>query len=85
MELLYFILGIVFVQYIIPIFDGITGWFLTWVEAKKAKQSQVINQANIQMRQDAASANQDPPMRKIGFCVSDGEENEEEGELNEEV
>ena len=85
MELLYFILGILFVQYVIPIFDGIIGWFLTWVEAKKAKQSEVINQANIKMRQDAASADQDPPMRKIGFCVPDEDENEEEGELDEEV
>jgi hypothetical protein len=30
--------------------DGISSWFLTWVEAKKAKQSEVINQTNIKMR-----------------------------------
>ena len=50
MELLYFILGILFVQFVIPLLDGIAGWFLTWVEAKKAKQSSVINDANIKMR-----------------------------------
>ena len=50
MELLYFILGILFVTYVIPLLDGILAWFLTWVEAKKAKQSEVINQANIKMR-----------------------------------
>jgi hypothetical protein len=37
MELLYFILGILFVQYIIPIVDGISAWFLTWIEVKRAK------------------------------------------------
>lgn len=35
MELLFFILGILFVQYGIPLFDGISSWFLTWIEAKK--------------------------------------------------
>lgn len=85
MELLYFILGILFVQFVIPILDGIAGWFLTWVEAKKAKQSSVINDANIKMRQAAASAEADPPMRKIGFCAPDPEENEEEEDDVDEV
>lgn len=81
MELLYFILGIVFVQYMIPLFDGIIGWFLTWTEAKKAKQSEVINQTNIKMRQAAASAEEDPPRRVIGFRVPDEEEENEEDEV----
>lgn len=50
MELLYFILGIIFVTYVIPLLDGISAWFLTWVEAKKSKQSEIISQANIKMR-----------------------------------
>ena len=50
MELLYFILGILFVTYVIPLLDGISSWFLTWIEAKKVKQSEVINQTNIKMR-----------------------------------
>ena len=83
MELLYFILGILFVQYIIPILEGICTWFLTWVEAKKAKQSEVINLANINMRQAATSADQEPPKRPIGFCVPDPVENEEEGDEDE--
>lgn len=78
MELLYFILGIVFVTYVIPLLDGISAWFLTWVEAKKAKQSSVINDANIKMRKAAASAEEDPPRRLIGFRVPDAEELEEE-------
>lgn len=78
MELLYFILGFVFAVYIIPLFDGLSAWFLTWVEAKKAKQSEVINQTNIKMRKAAASAEEDPPRRPIGFRVPDAEELEEE-------
>lgn len=78
MELLYFILGIIFVTYVIPLFDGISAWFLTWVEAKKAKQSEFINQINIKMRQAAASAEEDPPRRPIGFRTPDPEESEEE-------
>ena len=80
MKLLYFIFGIIFVQYILPLFDGLSTWFLTWVEAKKSKQSSVINDANIKMRQAAVSADQDPPHRKIGFCVPDPEDYEEEGD-----
>lgn len=78
MELLYFILGIIFVSYIIPIIDGISSWFLTWVEAKKSKQSEIVNKANIKMRQDAASADQDSPTRLIGFQVPDDDQEEEE-------
>ena len=78
MELLYFILGILFVQYAIPLIDGISAWFLTWIEAKKAKQSSIINDANIKMRQAAASAEEDPPRRPIGFRVPDEEEENED-------
>ena len=81
MELLYFILGILFVTYVIPLLDGISAWFLTWVEAKKAKQSEVINQTNIKMRQAAASAEEDPPRRPIGFRLPDEEEEFEEDEV----
>ena len=81
MELLYFILGILFVTYVIPLLDGVSSWFLTWVEAKKAKQSEVINQTNIKMRQAAASAEEDPPRRPIGFRVPDEEEEYEEDEV----
>ena len=78
MELLYFILGILFVQYAIPLIDGISSWFLTWIEAKKAKQSSIINDANIKMRQAAASTEEDPPRRPIGFRLPDEEEENED-------
>ena len=39
MELLYFILGFTFASYLMPVLEGLGAWFLTWVEAKKAKQT----------------------------------------------
>ena len=78
MELLYFILGILFVSYVIPLLDGLSGLVLTWMEAKKAKQSEIINLTNIKMRQAATSAEDDTPKRLIGFCCEDDYEEEED-------
>ena len=80
MELLYFILGILFVSYVIPLLDGLSGLVLTWMEAKKAKQSEIINLTNIKMRQAAASAEDDSPKRLIGLCRDDDYEEEEDEE-----
>lgn len=80
MELLYFILGFVFAVYLIPLLDGLSAWFLTWVEAKKTKQAEIINQTTIKMRQAAASAEEDAPRRAIGFAMPDDYEEEEEDE-----
>lgn len=78
MELLFFILGILFVQYFIPLVDGFVAWLLTWVEAKKAKQSEVVNQTNINMRQAAEAANELPPRRIIGFATPENDEEEDD-------
>ena len=80
MELLYFILGFVFAVYLIPLLDGISAWFLTWVEAKKTKQAEIINQTTINMRQAAASAEEDGPKHTIEFAVPDDYEEEEDEE-----
>ena len=80
MELLYFIIGIIFVSYVIPVFDGISALFLTYLEAKKAKLNEIINQSNIQIRRSAEE--DDTPQRRIGFCV---EEEEDEEDYEDEV
>ena len=78
MELLYFILGFTFASYLTPVLEGLGAWFLTWVEAKKAKQSEIVNQANIKMRKDAASTDQDAPsMGRFGCQSLDSEEGED--------
>lgn len=83
MELLYFILGFAFASYLMPILEGLGAWFLTWVEAKKAKQTEIVNQVNIKMRKDAAaSADQDyTPVGKIGFQYLDAEGEDKEDEV----
>ena len=83
MELLYFILGFVFAVYLFPLLDGLSAWFLTWVEAKKTKQAEIINQTTIKMRQAAASAEEDAPRRAIGFALPDDYEEEEDEEEDE--
>ena len=81
MELLYFILGIIFVTYIIPICDGLSAWFLTWIEAKKVKSTEIVNLTNIKMRQAATSADETPPsMKLIGFSREDDYEEEDDEE-----
>ena len=48
MELLYFILGLIFASYISPILDGIGSLFLTWVEVQKAtlEKRVIVNLTN---------------------------------------
>lgn len=79
MELLYFILGILFISYLLPIIEGLSSWLLAWLEAKKATQSEIINQANIKMRKDAASADTSP-MHTIGFQLPGDDYIEEDEE-----
>ena len=55
MELLYFILGIFFISNLVPIVDGLSSWFLTWVELKKTNLSEKINLTTINMRQASTS------------------------------
>ena len=70
-----FIAGMIFGQHILPVLDGIFGWFLTWVEAKKTRQTDIVNQLNIKMRID--NFNSDKPMNKIGFNTTNCEEEDE--------
>lgn len=78
MELFYCIAGFMLAAYVIPILDGISSWFLTWIELKKAKLSENINKYNIKMRQDSEAAKVEPPRNVIGFQVSNPEEYDEE-------
>ena len=78
MELIYFILGILFIQYCIPIFDGLCSWCLSWIEVQKAKQSEIVNQINITMHQAAASAEEGSQKKVFGFYSSDDNYEEEE-------
>lgn len=76
---LFFALGFLAAMYILPILDSLNSLLLTWLEAKKAKQSEIINLANIKMRQDATSADCSP-MHAIGFQIPDDDYEEEDEE-----
>ena len=75
MELLYFLLGILFASYIAPLFDGLGSLFLGWIEVQKAKMSEKISMIEINVRK---AAEEEQSQRQIGFCVSDKEINPEE-------
>ena len=64
MELLFFILGIFFAQYLIPIFEALGSLILTSIEVKKVKKQDIINQIEIKIRQDEKNANK---KSNIGF------------------
>lgn len=78
MELLYFILGIFFISNLVPIVDGLSSWFLTWIELKKTNLSEKINLTTINMRQASTSADKELSCRVRGFCEPDSEDYDEE-------
>jgi hypothetical protein len=54
--LLIFLAGILFVQFIMPLLDGLLSLVLLALEAKKAALSEKVNESNIKMKQAATSA-----------------------------
>lgn len=74
-ELFYFILGILFVQYIIPLFDSFCFWVMAWVEVKKAGYSEIINDINLKIEKANASAEK---TNAIGFQLPEIYEEEDE-------
>lgn len=74
-SLIIFISGILFVSYIIPLLDGLSSWFLTWVETKKIKHGKLINQANFEAQDVEIKTPQ------MGFYIP--EENEYKDEESE--
>lgn len=56
-ELFYFILGILFIEYIYPLIDSIISVWLTALEVKKGKYSKIINDINLEISKVETSAN----------------------------
>lgn len=79
MELLLFISGILFTLVLLPLLESVTSLAITWIESKKIKYSEAINDGNIRMQQ-AANHNEECSTRPIGFILSneEGEEYEDE-------
>ena len=85
MELLFFLLGVLFVSYVIPLLDGLSTLFLAWIETKKISYSELINQTNINMRRAVEEAEEDPPKKLIGFCREDDDDYQEEEDDEDEI
>lgn len=79
MKSLFFVFGILFSQYIIPLLDGFGSLALTWLESKKVKHSEIINSSNIRMKK-AAEREDEKPKYQIGFAPPAEKDIEEEDE-----
>lgn len=76
-----FMLGILFISFIYPILESITGIILTFLEMIKGKITVIITQINCEIK-SLAEEEDVPTKHPIGFAVSF--ENEEE-ELDEDL
>lgn len=74
----YFIAGILFVQIVIPILDGIASVFLALVELIKGRINIDIVKSSVKIQKLKDSLDKDPPKRAIGFAISEEIEEEED-------
>lgn len=89
-NLIYFLLGVITINLIMPIIEGLVELFLSFIEAKKIKYGEEINNANIriQMANLEAEERQIPVSTNvIGFQVPSEEEyyDEEDEDFESEV
>lgn len=86
--LLYFILGILFVEVVIPVIESFVSLILTWIEVAKGKASLTITKlsADIQKIQKESALPDDDAIapRVIGFALPDTTEDYKEEEEDEE-
>lgn len=83
MKSLFFIFGILFSQYIMPIMDGFGTLILTWMESKKTKHNEIVTASNIKLRKLADEEDDDKPKYHIGFAPPVKKEKEIEEEDDE--
>lgn len=85
--LLYFILGILFVEVATPVIESLVSLILTWIEVAEGKASLAITKlsADIQKIQKENALSDDTTVhRVIGFTLPDSAEDYEEEEEDEE-
>lgn len=77
MPLVWFVLGILFTELILPLLKKAAEVVATRLEKAEAHLSEAINESNIKMKQAVASAEKDQDKKyKIGFTLPDCEEEE---------
>ena len=84
MKLLLFILGMLIIQFIFPLLDGLLSLILAKIEAKKALYSETINMTNIRVKK-AMSELKENSSHSIGFVTNDDEDYFEEEEDDDEI
>ena len=72
MKSLFFVIGILFSQYAMPLMDSFGALILAWVESKKVKHSEIVTRANIRMQKEIDR--DDTPKNAYGFVVPSIEE-----------
>lgn len=80
MELVWFISGAIFAWFLWPCFSSLTELITTWLESKRMKCAESINNSNINI-QKAVSSVEEIPTRQIGFSLSEEEEEFEDEDL----
>ena len=73
-ELLYFILGIVFVLLVSPVLESLCTLILTGMELLKGKWTLKITKINSQIRKISLEYPDEPPSNPIGFVIPGKEE-----------
>lgn len=82
MLLVFFILGILFAEFILPLLKKIADVLITFFEYKEGQISELINAINIRMKQAVKSLDDESPKYQIGFAPSlQKEEDDEDDDL----
>ncbi len=76
-NLIFFILGIIFIELIIPVIEALTIVIVTALEVAKGKLNMIISNYNIQI-QKMAEELEPENTNAIGFVVQNNEPEEEE-------
>ena len=72
-----FMLGILFISFIYPVLESLTGVILTFLEMIKGKITVIITQINCQIKSLADKEDDVPTTRPIGFTASFESEEED--------
>lgn len=78
-QLLFFVLGIMFIEFVIPIIEALSVLLAAIIEIPKGKAMVVVSQCNKQIQD--LSEDKESPHNAIGFSISNyaDESEEEEG------
>lgn len=76
-NLIFFILGIIFIELIIPVIEALTIVIVTALEVAKGKLNMIISNYNIRI-QKMAEELEPENTHAIGFVVQNNEEEEDE-------